>query len=135
MPLSILIDITNTSQIFPFAFMFISAESAEIFHWVHGQLTKIIFCDCPLTRVVVGDFTTGLAVAMATAKKQVAAETVVVRNAEESGREEGMREEEAREEEETPQSGCQNDDSAKHVSLYDDSLTVRSSSLTVPPNT
>jgi len=35
MPLSILVGITNTGQTFPLAFMFISTESAEMFHWVH----------------------------------------------------------------------------------------------------
>ena len=88
MPLSILIDITNTGQTFPFTFVFILAESADMFYWVHEQLTKIIFYDCPLPRVVVGDFATGLAVAMATAKKQVADRIVVVRDVEESKREE-----------------------------------------------
>jgi hypothetical protein len=77
MPLSILVGITNTGQTFPLAFVFISAESAKMFRWVHEQLTKLIFYDCPLPCVVVGDFAAGLAAAMATAKGQIAAGLVI----------------------------------------------------------
>src|SRR5437667_9634545 len=73
MPLSILVGITNTGQTFPLAFVFISAESAEMFRWVHEQLTKLIFYDCPLPSVVAGDFAAGLAAAMANAKEQIVA--------------------------------------------------------------
>ncbi|KAI9764342.1 MAG: hypothetical protein M1839_005959 [Geoglossum umbratile] len=78
----ILIGITNTGQTFPLAFVFISVESAEMFRWVHEQLTKLIFYDCPLPRVVAGDFAAGLAAAMATAKEQVAAGMAIMERGE-----------------------------------------------------
>jgi hypothetical protein len=70
MPLSVLVGITNTGATFPLAFVFISAESASMFRWVHEQLTSIIFYDCLLPKVVVGDFAKGLMAAFVEAKAE-----------------------------------------------------------------
>ena len=68
MPLSVLVGITNIGATFPIAFVFISAESASMFRWVHEQLTSMIFYNYSLPKVVVGDFAKGFMAAFIEAK-------------------------------------------------------------------
>jgi hypothetical protein len=65
LPLSVIVDITNTGKTFPLAFAFITSESAEAFESVNAQLAELVWYDCPPPRVVLGDQSKGLTAAMA----------------------------------------------------------------------
>lgn len=70
LPLSSMVGITNTGHTFPFAYCYITSESAKSFEFIAGELTKYVFYDCPEPAVIIADFTRGLEAAIA-AKAQL----------------------------------------------------------------
>ena len=60
-----IVGITNTSKTFPFAYCYITSESAKSFDFVVGELTKYVFYNCPEAAVICADFTKGLGAAIA----------------------------------------------------------------------
>jgi hypothetical protein len=75
MPLSFLVGITNTGTTFSIAFVFISAESGAMFRWIHELLIELVFYDCPLPKVAVGDFAKELMAAFIVAREEADGET------------------------------------------------------------
>ena len=65
LPLSSMIGVTNTGQSFPFAYCYITRESAVSFEFVARELTKYVFNGCPEAEVIIADFTQGLGAAIA----------------------------------------------------------------------
>ena len=60
-----MVSITNTGKTFPLAYCYIISESAKLFDFVGGELTKYVFYDCPEAAVICVDFTKGLGAAIA----------------------------------------------------------------------
>jgi hypothetical protein len=60
LPLSVMEGITNTGKTFPLAYCYITSESAKLFDFVAGALTKYVSYDCPEAAVICADFTKGL---------------------------------------------------------------------------
>jgi MULE transposase domain len=65
LPLSVIVSINNCSKTFLVAYCYITLESAASFKFVANQLSSLVFYSCPKAAVVVGDFSKGLAAAMA----------------------------------------------------------------------
>ena len=55
-----MVGITNTSKTFPFAYCYITSESAKSFDFVLGEITKYVFYDCLEAAVIYANFTKGL---------------------------------------------------------------------------
>ena len=60
LPLIIVNGITSTGHTFEFGYMFIVSESAKAFTFLKDVFTELIFYDCPLPKIVLGDFAAGL---------------------------------------------------------------------------
>jgi hypothetical protein len=80
LPLSNMVSIDNTSKTFPLAQAFIVSESAESFQFVQEEgLSKFVFHCCPEPAVIAGDFSKGLAKAVALkARKDVEARKAAI---------------------------------------------------------
>jgi hypothetical protein len=65
LPLSVMVGIDNCGKTFPVAYCYITSESAASFKFVAGQLTDLVFYDCPEAEVIVGDFAKGLGATVA----------------------------------------------------------------------
>lgn len=63
--LSVIVGIDNTSSTFLVAYCYITLESAAAFKWISKQLTELCFSRCPKPKLIVGDFSKGLRVAVA----------------------------------------------------------------------
>jgi hypothetical protein len=75
LPLSNMVSIDNTGKTFLLAQDFIVSESAESFQFVQEGLSKFVFHCCPEPAVIAGDFSKGLAKAVALkARKDVEAQ-------------------------------------------------------------
>jgi len=60
LPLSVIVEITNTFKTFSIAFCFITSESTEAFEFVNTQLKKLMFYDHSDSAVIVENFSKGL---------------------------------------------------------------------------
>ena len=65
LPLSVVIEFTNTSKTFLVTFCFITSEFTEAFKFVNTQLKKLMFYDSPGPTVIVRDFSKGHSAVMA----------------------------------------------------------------------
>ena len=64
MPLSIQVGITNTGMSIPIAFSFIRSESHEAFNFIFHSMQEMIWIDCPLPKLIIGDQAAGLIASM-----------------------------------------------------------------------
>lgn len=65
MPLSVMVDIDNTSKTFLIVYCYITLESTMSFKWIAEQLTDLAFYDCPKAALIYKDFSKGLRAAVA----------------------------------------------------------------------
>jgi len=70
LPLSVIVEITNTFKTFSLAFCFIIFKLTEAFECVNTQLKKLMFYDCSDSAVIVENFSKGLDAVMTRYEEQ-----------------------------------------------------------------